>query len=255
MLEKKIDEVPWTIQQTFLGILFTLIPWIVLALILSVFNSSTTTSTTPVLPLVDFENAVVTFVFSGLVEGAFLIAPFHFALRAFQGLPRRMRLAFDALGFRRFRFWEALGWIAVFFIGLVLVNILYEYVIHLFHLNLLPNDQRILNQGKTAPLTTYATLIASVIIAPICEEIFFRSFVFMGLLRSMPLGSAIVLSSLIFAVAHADFGSFLVLFIIGLALAFLRWRTRSVWPSIGLHLLNNLVGALQIFLALAHLHL
>jgi membrane protease YdiL (CAAX protease family) len=46
-----------------------------------------------------------------------------------------------------------------------------------------------------------------------------------------------------------------VLFVIGLALAFLRWRTRSIWPGMALHFLNNFVGALQIFLVLAHLHL
>src|SRR2546427_7906163 len=39
---------------------------------------------------------------------------------------------------------------------------------------------------------------------------------------------------------------FAVLFIIGLALAFLRWRTKSLWPSIFLHFLNNGLGALLI---------
>lgn len=255
MFEKRFDEVPWTTQQTLRGILFTLIPWVVFALILSIFNTSSTGSPRPLPLQIDLENAIITFVFSSLVEGAFLIAPFHFALRAFQSVPHRLRLALNALGFRKFPVWETLGWLVVFFIGLVVVNAGYVYLIHLFHLNLLPNDQRILNQGKTSPLTTYATLIASVLVAPFCEEIFFRGFVFMGLLRSMPLGGAIVLSALIFAVAHADAGSFLVLFVIGLALAFLRWRTRSIWPGMALHFLNNFVGALQIFLVLAHLHL
>jgi membrane protease YdiL (CAAX protease family) len=110
------------------------------------------------------------------------------------------------------------------------------------------NDQVILQQSKAAPLTTYATLIASVFVAPFCEEIFFRGFAFAGFLRSMSVGWAVFLSALVFAVAHADAGSFAVLFFIGIALAFLRWRTNSLWPSILLHLLNNGLGALLIIL-------
>ena len=72
----------------------------------------------------------------------------------------------------------------------------------------------------------------------------------MGLRQAMPLGWAIVLSAFFFAVAHGDPGSFAVLFIIGLALAFLRWRTNSLWPGILLHLVNNGIGALAIILVM-----
>ena len=66
----------------------------------------------------------------------------------------------------------------------------------------------------------------------------------------MSLVWAIVLSALIFGVAHADPGSFVVLFFIGLALAFVRWRTDSLWPGILLHMLNNGIAALLIVLAM-----
>lgn len=247
MVEQKFEEVPWTIQQTFLGILLTLIPWILLALGLSTFSSSTTSSHT--LPFqVDVQNAITTFVFSIVVEGAFLIAPFYFASRAFRNVPDRLRQMFEVLGFRKFDARKAFSWIILFFVLLIGVNLLYQFVITTFHLNLQTNDQRIIVESKSAPITTYATLIASVLLAPFCEEIFFRSFVFMGFLRSLRLYSAILFSALVFAVAHADPGSFIVLFIIGVALAFLRWRTHSIWPCICLHLLNNLLGALQIVL-------
>ena len=59
-----------------------------------------------------------------------------------------------------------------------------------------------------------------------------------------------VLSSLLFAIAHLDPGSFAVLFIIGLALAFLRWRTNSLWPGILLHAINNGVAALEVILVM-----
>jgi membrane protease YdiL (CAAX protease family) len=66
----------------------------------------------------------------------------------------------------------------------------------------------------------------------------------------MRVGWAIVISSLLFAVTHADPGSFLVLFLIGLALAFLRWHTNSIWPGIVLHTFNNSLAALVIILSM-----
>lgn len=247
MSEQKFEEVPWTTQQTFLGIFFTLVPWILLAFGLSLVNSNATPAHK--LPFqVDVENAIVTFIVSAVIEGAFLIAPFYFARRAVHGTQDRRRRAFDALGFRRFDAGQAFSWIILFFVLLIGVNVLYSFAITSLHLNLQTNDQRILIESRDAPITIYATLIASVVVAPFCEELFFRSFVFMGLLRSMPFYAAIIFSALIFAVAHADVGSFAVLLIIGILLAWLRRHTRSIWPCICLHLLNNLLGALQIVL-------
>ena len=134
--------------------------------------------------------------------------------------------------------------------AILAVENLYQYIITVLHLPLQTNDQILLARSKEAPLTIYATLLGAVLIAPICEETFFRGFVFPGLCRGMPLGWAIVISSLLFAVTHADPGSFLVLFVIGLALAFLRWRTNSIWPGIFLHTINNSLAALVIILTM-----
>ncbi|QBD83062.1 CPBP family intramembrane metalloprotease [Ktedonosporobacter rubrisoli] len=249
MLGQKFEKVPWTIQQTFLGILFTLVPWIVLALLLSSFKGQSTHIAR--LPFqVDLLNAFVIFFFSVLVEAAFLIAPLYFARRAVHAQEEPHQSVADVLGLRAFNPRKALPAIILLFLAFLAINGVYQYVITVFHLNLQTNDQAIFDQSRVAPITTYATLIASVVAAPFCEEMFFRSFVFMGFRRGMPLVGAIILSSLVFAVAHADPGSFVVLFFIGLALAFLRWYTRSLWPGIILHLLNNGVGAILIILAM-----
>jgi len=249
LLEQKLDQAPWTIQETFLGIFFTLVPWIAFALLLSSINVKSKTNVV-LSPQVDLTRAIIVFLFSTLIEGAFLVAPFYFASRAYRNTNARGRLTLQALGFRSFDVGSALFWIGGLILAFFAINGLYQDVITMFHLHLQTNDQYILEQSKNAPISTYATLLASVLIAPFCEEVFFRGFVFMGLLRGMPPAWAIVLSSLIFAVAHADPGSFAVLFLIGLALAFLRWRTHSIWPSMILHLLNNGIGALLIVLVM-----
>ncbi len=251
VVEQKLEQTPWSLRQTLIGTFSTLIPWIILALSLANLNSGAkTTQPRHLSPQEDLTSAIITFLFSALVEAAFLIAPIYYARRTAPTFDNSRRSALNALGFRRFQWMSTVGTIAFLFLSFYLINGFYQYIITVFHLNLQTNDQVILQQSKAAPLTTYATLIASVLVAPICEETFFRSFIFAGFLNRMPLGVAMLLSSLLFAVAHADLGSFAVLFFIGLALALIRWHTRSIWPGILLHLLNNGVGALVIVLVI-----
>ncbi|HEY6407425.1 MAG TPA: CPBP family intramembrane glutamic endopeptidase, partial [Ktedonobacteraceae bacterium] len=155
-----------------------------------------------------------------------------------------------SLGFRKFNVVRSLLLVVLSLIVILAVDNLYQYIITVLHLNLQTNDQILLQRSKIAPISTYATLLAAVFVAPFCEEIFFRGFAFPGLRKAMPVAWAIALSSLLFAIAHADPGSFAVLFIIGLALAFLRWHTQSLWPCIFLHLINNSLGALLIILTM-----
>jgi membrane protease YdiL (CAAX protease family) len=244
------DIVPWTLRQTFLGIILTLFPWLLLAVTLNNLGGNTTSGNTPLSFQADLMAAIITLVFSAIIEGAFLIAPFYFANRAFRGLRNHIQLAWNALGFRRVSSRYTAGIIIGLLLAIFAVDFLYSYVITALHLNLQTNDQVILAHSKQAPLTTYATLLAAVFIAPFCEEIFFRGFVFPGLCKGMPVGGAILLSALLFGVAHADVGSFAVLFVIGLALAFVRWHTKSIWPGMLLHMLNNGIGALSIILAM-----
>jgi membrane protease YdiL (CAAX protease family) len=253
LLQHDSDEVPWTIEQTLAGALFTLVPWLVFAFLLTKFGSATPQP--KVLSLQqDIMNAVVVLVVALISEGIFLVAPAYFVKRtisyALSPLRARQQTLLDTLGFRRFNVLRSLMLVILFFLGLIAVNVLYTLLITTFHLPIQTNDQIVLERGRVAPVSTYTTLAVAVLIAPICEEVFFRSFIFMGLRRGMPLTLAIVLSALLFGVAHGDPASFPVLFIIGLALAVLRWRTHSIWPGIILHTLNNATSALLIILVL-----
>ena len=243
------DKTPWTLRQTLAGILLTMVPWMALAIALANIGSASNSST-PLSFNLDLSAAIITIIISAIIEGAFLIAPFYYANNAFSDIRPRVRRVFDALGFRKVSLRRAAYWIAGLMLAIFAVNFLYSSIITFFHLNLQTNDQVLLAHSKQEPITTYATLFAAVFIAPFCEEIFFRGFVFPGLRHRMPVGAAIVVSSLLFAIAHADPGSFPVLLIIGLALAFIRWRTASIWPGMFLHMLNNGIGAVSILLVM-----
>ena len=255
MLEKTVPDtrevVPWTIRQTVLGALLTLIPWMQVSLYL-VSQGAKSASPVRLPPSLDLADSLFVLIFSSLIEAAFLLAPLYFAYRTTRS-PHDVgnrRSMWAALGLRKFNVPTALALVLLLFVVFIFVNNLYQALISLLHLPLQTNDQTILQESKNAPFSTSATLLVSVVVAPICEEMFFRGFVFMGLLRAMPLWAAIVLSSFLFSIAHVDLGSFAVLFIIGLALAFVRWRTRSLWPSVLLHLLNNAIGTVLILLVM-----
>jgi len=59
LVEQHFDDVPWTIRQTALGIVLTLVPWILLALGLT-FLGSQTPHTARLSPQLDAINAIIT---------------------------------------------------------------------------------------------------------------------------------------------------------------------------------------------------
>ena len=74
--------------------------------------------------------------------------------------------------------------------------------------------------------------------AAVGEELLFRGLVFSGLRRLGPV-AAVVLSALLFGVAHASIYRFLPTFFLGLVLGLTRLRSRSIVPGMIIHALNN----------------
>lgn len=245
--------VPWSAQQTFRAVLLTLIPWIVFNLTLSALGGNAA-STQQMTAAQDIAGAIVTFIFTALVEGIFLIAPFYVARKALgrakEAVPAAFRAACNVLGLRRFNLARTLLLILGLLVLVFAFDTLYEYIIKALHLHIMTNDQVVLQQSKAAPLTTYALLAGSVLFAPFCEELFFRGLVLPGLLRELSSVWAVLISAALFAIAHVDPNSFLPLFVIGIALGVLRLRSGSTWATISLHVLNNLLSSVMIVLAM-----
>jgi len=81
-----------------------------------------------------------------------------------------------------------------------------------------------------------------VIVAPVCEELFFRGLVQGGLERSLPRVPALLLSALIFGAVHFQLLQFLGLGLFGLVLAVALNRTGRLPVTIFLHMGFNLMG-------------
>ena len=80
------------------------------------------------------------------------------------------------------------------------------------------------------------------VLTPIAEELFFRG-ALMGwmMLRRFPRWTVILLPALLFAVMHLNPVGMLPIFFLALLLGYLRWATGSLWPSVALHMCNNLL--------------
>lgn len=79
----------------------------------------------------------------------------------------------------------------------------------------------------------------AIIIAPLCEEIVFRGYLYPVAKKFSGPWLAGICSALVFSAAHGNFAALLPLFAFGLVLAFLYEITGSIWAPMLAHLLFN----------------
>lgn len=87
-------------------------------------------------------------------------------------------------------------------------------------------------------------LLAVGIIVPIFEELMFRGLIFNEMRRAMPHWLAIVLSGVVFGVAHMNPIQIMYTLPMGILLAILYYRTGSLWTPILVHIAWNICSVL-----------
>lgn len=101
------------------------------------------------------------------------------------------------------------------------------------------------------PALVAASLLGTVLLAPLFEEVVFRGLLYATLRRRLPWPVAATLSAAVFAIAHgygvAGFGS---VFLSGLVWAVAYEKTGSLWPSTAAHVVNNVAAAGGVLLLL-----
>jgi hypothetical protein len=149
-------------------------------------------------------------------------------------------------GFRRLSLGVAVAAVVIAAILYYGVTALYAALVHLHGKDKLPSELDV--SHNTAALIGVAVFVCA--IAPICEEFFFRGFIFGGL-RNIPLRIgrvdggpwlAAVLTGALFGAVHASSASaqyLIPLGFLGFVLCLVRWRTGSLYPCMALHSANN----------------
>ncbi|MCO1599913.1 CPBP family intramembrane glutamic endopeptidase [Desulfosporosinus nitroreducens] len=145
-----------------------------------------------------------------------------------QGVPVRMIIS-RVLGL------YALTWV---------VNIC--YAIALFNYGFTPPETDVYSKllGQVSWYTLILNLLLAGVLAPIVEETLFRGVIFGSLQAYFGKWTAAVISAAIFSALHFQAYGFLPRFVLGMILVYLYDKYKSLYPSMGLHALNNIVATL-----------
>ena len=128
----------------------------------------------------------------------------------------------------------------MFSIGLIILSDEFDRLIQVF----IPSPNYIIDLNsllQPESIWGYILLIIAVaIIAPIGEELLFRGFLQQFLEQHWKdITRAILITSLFFSIIHMNPYWFIQIYILGVMLGFLSWKTGSIFPPLILHALNN----------------
>ena len=140
---------------------------------------------------------------------------------------------------------SGLGWAAVAFVTFIVAAQVYGSLVHI------PKEDLPFAENPSTPVAV-VTGIFVIAIAPIVEEFFFRGFLYQALRGRLGVAMGAVTSGVIFGAIHLEAPAQMgVLAILGVILALLFERTKSLWPCILLHAVNNAI-AFQYVLSTKH---
>lgn len=162
-----------------------------------------------------------------------LITDFFMAGYLFLFVVRPKVFTWRQLGLRRVDR-EDIGRAIVLFVTITVLIVIIETLLRRLGLPL---------QRYTFTSTDGATFafVVAVLITPFVEELYFRGFLFRGLLLHNRPWIAYAISAGLFALLHPPILAMVDVFCVGLLLAYLVKETKSIWPSVLIHMLNNAV--------------
>ncbi len=170
----------------------------------------------------------------------------------------RKRLSLRTLGFLPPRWrWAFLGLavaVTLVFLPIRLILALIVQLIVAGNLTSLANSARmqIITPSGFTWVSFLVTLVMAGFLAPVAEELFFRGAIYTWFRQRTSLWVAILASSGLFALGHADTLAVVVTsFILGAVNAWVFEKTRSLWASIAIHAFNNSLAVVLVYGAMA----
>lgn len=99
------------------------------------------------------------------------------------------------------------------------------------------------------PLEYVIAFFALVILPPVAEEFMFRGYLYGRLRTRLRFVPSTLVVSLLFGFVHQQWNVAIDTFVLSLFLCYLRETTGSIWPSVLLHALKNMVAYTLLFIA------
>ena len=250
---KSPEAVPWTIgdvgKAALVAIAATIAMGIALGICLIVLIGTTNlqdiasqhlTSTGMLQEIVDTLEAngrlnialAVMFMFMILGEGAIPLGTWLFSVRKY-------RCRWEALGFRKFDVKK--GLLLALMVTAIGIGISIGYEALLEKLGWGTSSDIYLPFNANGIGIAFFAITAAVV-APLAEETFFRGFLFQGISKRLRFVWAAIISATIFSLAHLSPTGLVPIFILGLMLAWLYNKTKSIWPCIIVHCAYNSIA-------------
>jgi membrane protease YdiL (CAAX protease family) len=140
----------------------------------------------------------------------------------------------------------------VYFVSYIIVIVIASHFSNLINIG---QSQKIGFESASGTGPLILVFISLVVLPPIAEEIMFRGFLFSSLRQKFRFRYAVIITSVLFGIAHLQFGSGAPLlwvaaidtFILSCVLCYLREKSNSLWPSILLHGLKNFIAYIALF--------
>jgi CAAX protease family protein len=146
-------------------------------------------------------------------------------------------------GLRRTAFWPAVGWAALGLVAFYVFAATYSAILN-------PEVQQDVAEELGADQSTFGLVVAGfmiICVAPFCEEFFFRGFFYGALRTKFSVAVAAIIDGLLFGLIHFEGGTDGLLIVpplavLGFTFCLVYERTRSLYPVIALHSINNSIA-------------
>jgi uncharacterized protein len=146
-------------------------------------------------------------------------------------------------GLRRTPFWPAVGWAALGIFTFYVVAAVYSVAVQ-------PDVEQTVAEDLGADESTFGLVAAGfmiICVAPFAEEFFFRGFFYGALRTRFSVAVAAIIDGLVFGLIHFEGGTEGLLIVPPLALlgaifCLVYEQTRSLYPVIALHSINNSIA-------------
>lgn len=175
---------------------------------------------------------------TALVIGA--VVEVAIAVVAFELTARRYGAGIAALGIGP-PSWRTLRWALAAFVLAMAVSYAYGILIEVLDIDALRSEcaEQIPDQVRETRWLLALAAVTVIAFAPVCEELFFRGFLFPGLARGWGVVPAIIISGVLFGAAHLLYKSFIPIAGVGIVFAFAYYRSGNILSTMLAHLAFN----------------